>query len=236
MASEAAQCAPWLGLSAAIPRTSPANEAPEVAEDEVFREWFVWHMRRSLSPGAALTAFRAAMTLKSAMFSPAVRVPTLVIAASLHAPARPITSPSGSEAPRSLELLAAPRPLYLGCRRLPTRATMDATERFVSRLTRTTGSERVLATILFTDIVGSTELAGRLGDSAWRELLQKHHAIVRRELARVQGREPDTPGDVILRFLRRTRPRRSGRRCHPRCARATRNPDQVRHPSPANVR
>jgi class 3 adenylate cyclase len=72
---------------------------------------------------------------------------------------------------------------------------MEATERFVSRLARPAGSERVLATILFTDIVGSTELAARVGDSAWRELLQKHHAIVRRELARFQGRELDTAGD-----------------------------------------
>ncbi len=55
--------------------------------------------------------------------------------------------------------------------------------------------ERVLATVLFTDIVGSTELAARLGDTAWRELLQRHHAIVRRELARFQGRELDTAGD-----------------------------------------
>lgn len=57
------------------------------------------------------------------------------------------------------------------------------------------GSERVLATVLFTDIVGSTKPASRLGDSAWRELLQRHHAIVRREFARFQGRELDTAGD-----------------------------------------
>jgi class 3 adenylate cyclase len=74
-------------------------------------------------------------------------------------------------------------------------ATMKATEGFISRLTRPGDSERVLATILFTDIVGSTELAARIGDSAWRELLQRHHAIVRRELARFQGRELDTAGD-----------------------------------------
>jgi len=75
------------------------------------------------------------------------------------------------------------------------RATMQATEQFVSRLTRPTGSERVLATILFTDIVGSTELAARIGDSAWRDLLERHHTVVRRELARFQGRELDTAGD-----------------------------------------
>ena len=74
-------------------------------------------------------------------------------------------------------------------------ATMEATKQFVSRLSRRVRPERVLATVLFTDIVGSTELAARLGDSAWRELLERHHALVRRELARFQGRELDTAGD-----------------------------------------
>jgi class 3 adenylate cyclase len=72
---------------------------------------------------------------------------------------------------------------------------MEATARFISRLSARNQSERVLATILFTDIVGSTELATRLGDTAWRELLEKHHAIVRRELARFRGQELDTAGD-----------------------------------------
>jgi class 3 adenylate cyclase len=72
---------------------------------------------------------------------------------------------------------------------------MEATGRFISRLKAPAGSERVLATVLFTDIVGSTELAARLGDAAWRDLLARHHAIVRRELARFRGRELDTAGD-----------------------------------------
>ena len=72
---------------------------------------------------------------------------------------------------------------------------MEATEGFITSLTRRGGSERVLATILFTDIVGSTELAARIGDAAWREQLQRHHTIVRRELARFRGRELDTAGD-----------------------------------------
>lgn len=54
---------------------------------------------------------------------------------------------------------------------------------------------RVLATILFTDIVGSTELAAGVGDHEWRELLSRHHAAVRRELARFSGVELDTAGD-----------------------------------------
>ena len=55
--------------------------------------------------------------------------------------------------------------------------------------------ERFLATILFTDIVGSTDLAAKLGDRAWRRLVAAHHAAVRRELRRFGGREVDTAGD-----------------------------------------
>jgi hypothetical protein len=55
--------------------------------------------------------------------------------------------------------------------------------------------ERVLATVLFTDIVGSTAKAAELGDRRWRELLGEHHALIRRELARYRGRELDTAGD-----------------------------------------
>jgi class 3 adenylate cyclase len=56
----------------------------------------------------------------------------------------------------------------------------------------------VLATVLFTDIVGSSEKASALGDRGWRELLERHHAIVRRELLRFRGRELDTAGDGFL--------------------------------------
>jgi class 3 adenylate cyclase len=55
--------------------------------------------------------------------------------------------------------------------------------------------DRVLATVLFTDLVGSTERATELGDRRWRELLESHNAVVRRELARFSGREIDTAGD-----------------------------------------
>ena len=167
--------------------------APEVAEDEGFRDWFVWHMRRSLSPGAALTSFRAAMELDVSDVLPAVRVPTLVIP---H-PLRPGPGHYTAQRIRGAEIAELPelRGVYTWVDRDTHSATMEATERFVSRLTRPTGSERLLATILFTDIVGSTELAARIGDSAWRDLLQRHHAIVRRELARFQGRELDTAGD-----------------------------------------
>jgi class 3 adenylate cyclase len=55
--------------------------------------------------------------------------------------------------------------------------------------------DRILATVLFTDVVGSTERAAELGDRRWRDLLEQHHASIRRELARFDGREVDTAGD-----------------------------------------
>jgi class 3 adenylate cyclase len=58
--------------------------------------------------------------------------------------------------------------------------------------------DRILTTLLFTDIVGSTRIADRLGDQAWRELLATHNRVVRRELDRYRGREVSTTGDGFL--------------------------------------
>ena len=167
--------------------------APEVAEDDGFRNWFVWHMRRSLSPGAALTAFRSAMEADVSDVLPAVRVPTLVI----PRPAVPGPGHYAAARIRGAEIAELPelRGIYTWVDDDAHQATMDATRAFVSRLQGHAGVERVLATLLFTDIVGSTELAARVGDRAWRDLLQRHNALVRRELGRFQGRELDTAGD-----------------------------------------
>jgi class 3 adenylate cyclase len=167
--------------------------APPVAGDDEFRDWFVWHMRRSLSPGAAVTSFRAAMELDVSDVLSAVRVPTLVI----PRPELPGPGHYAAERIRGSELVELPgfEGIYTWVDDDAHQATMRATEHFVARLTPSTGSERVLATVLFTDIVGSTELASQLGDTAWRDLLGRHHAIVRRELARFHGRELDTAGD-----------------------------------------
>ncbi len=167
--------------------------APEVAEDESFREWFVWHMRRSLSPGAALTAFRTAKELDVSDVLSAVRVPTLI----LPRPSQPGPAYYMAERVRGASVVELP-PFdgqYTWVDDDAHAATMEATREFVSRLTDHGVAERVLATVLFTDIVGSTELASRLGDTGWRTLLEQHHAAVRRELARFQGRELDTAGD-----------------------------------------
>lgn len=77
-------------------------------------------------------------------------------------------------------------------------AIVDEIEEFLTGARPAPKTDRVLATVLFTDIVGSTEQAARLGDSRWRELLEQHHAMVRRELDRFRGREVDTAGDGFM--------------------------------------
>jgi class 3 adenylate cyclase len=72
---------------------------------------------------------------------------------------------------------------------------IEETNRFLGRLGPSPPAHRVLATVLFTDIVGSTERAAELGDSAWKRVLERHHALVRRQLASFRGDEVDTAGD-----------------------------------------
>ena len=74
-------------------------------------------------------------------------------------------------------------------------------EEFLTGARRPAEIDRVLATVLFTDIVGSTTQAVQLGDRQWRETLEAHHAVVREELRRFRGREIDTAGDGFLASL-----------------------------------
>jgi class 3 adenylate cyclase len=77
-------------------------------------------------------------------------------------------------------------------------APLDEIEEFLTGVRPHPALDRVLATVLFTDIVGSTELAADLGDRRWRQLLEQHNTLVRRELGRFRGRELNTAGDGFL--------------------------------------
>jgi class 3 adenylate cyclase/pimeloyl-ACP methyl ester carboxylesterase len=72
---------------------------------------------------------------------------------------------------------------------------LDHVQEFLTGTRETPDHDRILATVLFTDIVGATGLAERLGDRDWKDLLHRHHALVRQELERFRGREVDTAGD-----------------------------------------
>jgi class 3 adenylate cyclase len=75
---------------------------------------------------------------------------------------------------------------------------LDEIEEFLTGVRHRADYDRVLATVLFTDVVGATEHAVALGDQRWRGLLDRHHAMVRRELVAFRGREIDTAGDGFL--------------------------------------
>jgi class 3 adenylate cyclase len=75
---------------------------------------------------------------------------------------------------------------------------VDEVEEFLTGIRPVAEPDRVLATVLFTDIVGSTERAASLGDRAWGDLLEQHHLLVRRQLARFRGQEIGTAGDGFL--------------------------------------
>jgi class 3 adenylate cyclase len=77
-------------------------------------------------------------------------------------------------------------------------AILDEIEEFLTGVRHGPESDRVLATVLFTDIVGATQKAAALGDRRWRDLLEGHHRLVRQELGRFRGREIDTAGDGFL--------------------------------------
>ncbi len=77
-------------------------------------------------------------------------------------------------------------------------AILDETEELVTGTRPAPQPNRVLATVLFTDIVGSTERVRALGDQRWADLLERHRTAVRRELDRFRGREVDTAGDGFL--------------------------------------
>lgn len=173
-----------------------AEWAPERVGDEAFLGWFVRHMRHSLSPGAALGFLRATMGADVRDVLPAVRVPTLVLAA----PGRVEPAVYVSSRIRESELVVLPsvRGVFTWLDPEAHERAMTETERFMSRVRGASPPERVLATVLFTDIVGSTDWASKLGDRGWRELLERHHAIVRRRLAEFRGDELDTAGDGFL--------------------------------------
>lgn len=171
---------------------------PDLEDDpQWWRDYATW-MRRSVSPGDAAALIRIDSHTDIRDVLPAVRVPTLVIHRTGDR-AEPIEEARYVAAripgARLVELPGANH----GWVSPDQDAFLDAIERFVREIrAEEVEFDRVLATVLFTDIVGSTEKAAKLGDRAWRELLERHHSAVRGLLARYRGHEVDTAGDGFL--------------------------------------
>jgi len=120
---------------------------------------------------------------------PAVRVPTLIF----HMPAVAEEARYIGARIAGSRLVEIPGPDFAIW--MLTDTLLPELERFVAGLAEEREPDTVLATVLFTDIVGSTARAAEVGDAAWRDLVGRHHALVRRQLDRYRGREVDTAGD-----------------------------------------
>ena len=168
--------------------------APSLKEDPELLRWFTTNRRRSASPGGAAQVLRMNTLIDVRAVLPSIRVPTLVLQAmgdrdvdvrdgrylADHIPnAKYVELPSGDHlwwVSHHDEIVGEVQEFLTG-----TRPSVDA--------------DRFLATALFTDIVGGTARAAHVGDRAWRDIIERHHAVVREELVRHRGVEQDTAGD-----------------------------------------
>jgi pimeloyl-ACP methyl ester carboxylesterase len=168
--------------------------APSRVGDEQFVRNLERYLRRAASPGAAAALLRMNSYIDVREVLPTIGVPTLV----LHRGGdHDVNVAEGrylaAKIPGStfVELPGADHWISAG----DTDEIADEIEEFLTGTRPAPEPNRVLATVLFTDIVGSTDRAAELGDRRWRDLLGAHDAVVRRQLERFRGREVDTAGD-----------------------------------------
>jgi class 3 adenylate cyclase len=154
--------------------------------------------RYAASPGAARHILQMNYQIDTRAVLPAIGVPTLVI----HRVGDPIV-PVGAgrysaEHIPGARLLELPGECHVSARAPEAEEVVGAVEEFFTGTRRDYEINRVLTTVLFTDIVGSTQRASELGDRRWGELLDAHDRSVRREITRYRGREIKTTGDGFL--------------------------------------
>ena len=169
--------------------------APGHESDERLVTWLASYMRKGASPGAAVALERMNRQINATHALSSIHVPTLVIAreGDLDFPIDRVRDMASRIAGAKLvELPGIEHFAWVGDQA----PILDEVERFVVALGEVEAElDRVLATVLFTDVVGSTEKAAELGDRRWKELVEEHHRRVRGQLARYRGREIDTAGD-----------------------------------------
>jgi pimeloyl-ACP methyl ester carboxylesterase len=171
--------------------------APSLAKDEAYQAWCAMLERQGASPAAAEALYRMNYDIDARHVLAAIAVPTLI----LHRTGdRPIPVEHGRylaehiPSAKYVELPGDDHVPWAGA----TDVLVDEIEEFLTGMRRGPESDRVLTTVLFTDIVDATRKAVELGDHQWRVLLEQHHAVVREHLRRFRGREIDTAGDGFL--------------------------------------
>lgn len=171
-----------------------AELAPSRTGDEGFARWLGGYMRTGASPAAAASLLRMNSYVDVRAILPTIRVPTLV----LHRrDDRDVNVDEGRwiadriPGARFVELPGGDHVFWAS----GADDVADAIQEFLTGARPAVEIDRFLATVLFTDIVSGTQRAAEFGDHRWHGLIERHHAIVRRELARFRGREVDTAGD-----------------------------------------
>jgi class 3 adenylate cyclase len=175
-----------------------AFTAPTLAHDARIARWFTRYQRLGMPPGAAATMYRWVTELDVRSVLPSIRVPTLVLqrAGALHH--RAAFGRYLAEHIRGAKYVELP-----GADTLPFSAgdftpLLDEAEEFLTGARTAPVLNRQLATVMLTDIVGSTVLASERGDAAWVELVRQHDDVVREHLDTYRGREVDRTGDGFL--------------------------------------
>ena len=167
---------------------------PSLALDPASLGLFARILRASSSPKRAAEHMRYWGQLDVRAYLPAIRVPTLVFAPEASRLRRGALFRYVAEHIPGARLVTFPgSDMILFYRAVET--VLGEVEEFLTGARHHVEADRVLATVLFTDLVKSTERAAELGDRRYRELLEQHHATVRRELARFGGKEMDSAGD-----------------------------------------
>jgi pimeloyl-ACP methyl ester carboxylesterase len=162
--------------------------------DPALRRRIATFFRRSASPGAAVALNRMNTEIDTRAALPSITAPTLVLCRTGD---REVSVEEGRwiagriPGARFVELPGAEHLTWTG----DTDGLLDEVEEFLTGVRRAPDPDRWLATVLFTDIVDSTPQAAALGDRAWRDLVHRHHALVRRQLDHFGGQEIDTAGD-----------------------------------------
>jgi len=172
--------------------------APSRCNDRAFLQWFARIERAAASPGAVLTLMRANYEIDVRNLLPAIRVPTLILhrAGDELVPVRAgrylaehIPGAKYAEIPGTDHMVVDQETQDI---------IADQIQEFITGERRRLEPDRVVATVMFTDIVGSTQRAAEVGDGRWRELRGSWHSVMRKELAVFRGREVDTAGDGLL--------------------------------------
>jgi class 3 adenylate cyclase len=164
--------------------------------------WLASWQRLSLSPGGLIQLWRMNAEIDVRHVLPSIQAPTLV----LHKTDDPLPIDGArwmTERIPGARLVELPGSMHADVHPESASRILDEVESFLTGIWAAggwvePGPERVLATVMFTDIVGSTAKALELGDARWRGLLEDHHRVVRTQLARFRGREIDTAGDGVF--------------------------------------